>query len=204
MHVDLSKLSPNRAYFTLIQAVIPRPIAWVLSNNANDTLNLAPFSYFNMVCSDPPLLMLSIGKKRDGSLKDTRRNIIERTHFVVHIPQRVQVAAVNESSRELPFGQSELNTQQLATELFEGFPLPRLSACPIALGCSLHQFTEIGPQQQALILGLIETMYIDDAIVDEDANGRIRIDPIPLDPLSRLGGDDYGALSDVLRLPRPR
>ena len=82
MHFDLSELSPNRVYYTMIQTLVPRPIAWVLTDNGNDSFNLAPFSYFNGVASDPPLLMISVGKKPDGTLKDTRTNIIERNEFV--------------------------------------------------------------------------------------------------------------------------
>ena len=71
MILDLSALQPAQVYFQMIQTLVPRPIAWVLSEIENDKYNLAPFSYFNAVCSDPPLIMLSVGKKPDGSFKDT-------------------------------------------------------------------------------------------------------------------------------------
>ena len=204
MHLDISALSPNRAYFTLIQAVVPRPIAWVLSENIDGKFNLAPFSYFNLVCSDPPLLMLSIGKKRDGTVKDTRRNILERGRFVVHLPHLGQREAVNESSRELPSDVSEVEHLQLQTVPFGEFALPRLRDCRIAFACSCYQMSQIGPQQQALILGLIESIYIDDAIARQDENGALHIDALQLSPLSRLGSDEYGSLGQVFRLPRPR
>ncbi|MDB6062658.1 MAG: protein/domain typically associated with flavoprotein oxygenase, family protein [Verrucomicrobiaceae bacterium] len=204
MNFNLSQLSPNKVYFTLIQAVVPRPIAWVLSENDDETLNLAPFSYFNLVCSDPPLLILSIGKKRDGSIKDTRRNIIDRSHFVVHLPHATQMEQVNESSRELPANASEVEQLQLSTEPFGPFPLPRLRDCRIALACTRYQVSEIGPNQQALILGLIEAIYIDDEIVHLDAKGSIHLDAKKLDPLSRLGGEEFGSLGDVFHLPRLR
>lgn len=204
MNFDLSALSPNRVYFTLIQAVVPRPIAWVLSENADGKFNLAPFSYFNLVCSDPPLLMLSIGKKRDGTIKDTRCNIIERGHFVVHLPHVGQKDDVNESSRELPPDISEVEQLQLRTVPFGGFALPRLRDCRIAFACTCYQVSEIGPQRQALVLGLIESVYIDDAIVRHGEKGALHIDAAQLDPLSRLGGDEYGSLGSISRLPRPR
>ena len=106
MQINLDSLSPARAYHLMIQSIVPRPIAWVLSDNGDTTLNLAPFSYFNAVCSDPPVLMLSIGRKPDGSDKDTARNIVERSQFVVHIPHREMALEVTESSRPLPFGES--------------------------------------------------------------------------------------------------
>ncbi len=204
MLIDLAGLSPNRVYFTLIQTLIPRPVAWVLSDDGDGGLNLAPFSYFNGVCSDPPLLMLSVGKKSDGTLKDTRRNIVERGHYVIHIAHRELLPALNASSAELPAGVSELAASGLSTAPFGDFPLPRLADCRVAYGCRLFQLVELGPLPQALILGRVEQVYIDDAIVEQGEGGRFRVDAHRLDPISRLGGDEYGLLGEVVALPRPR
>lgn len=204
MILELDQLSPSRAYFALIQAVVPRPIAWVLSPNDDGGHNLAPFSYFNLVCSDPPLLMLSIGKKSDGSLKDTRRNILERDAFVVHVPHAGQAPLVSASSSELAANESELARLGLATVPFDGHPVPRLRDCRIAFACERYQVVELGPLPQALILGLIKSVYIDDAIGRQDDKGRVSIDIAALDPLSRLGGDQYAELGDILDIPRPR
>jgi flavin reductase (DIM6/NTAB) family NADH-FMN oxidoreductase RutF len=204
MILDLENLSPNRAYFTLIQAGVPRPIAWVLSPNEDGGHNLAPFSYFNLVCSDPPLLMLSIGKKSDGTEKDTRRNIIERDAFVVHIAHAGQAQLVSESSIELPANDSELLRLQLPTVPFGSHPVPRLRDCRIAFACQRYQVIELGTLPQALILARITSVYIDDAIAVEDDKGRLHIDIAQLSPLSRLGGDQYAELGAILNIPRPR
>lgn len=210
MLIDLAGLSPNRVYFTLIQTLIPRPVAWVLSDNGegsdsgDNRFNLAPFSYFNAVCSDPPLMMLSIGKKADGSLKDTRRNIVERSHFVIHIAHRELLPALNASSAELPAGVSELSAGGLAKVPFGDFSLPRLAECRVAYGCRLFQVVELGPLPQAMILGRVEQVYIDDAVVEQGEAGRFKVDARRLDPVSRLGGDEYGLLGEVVSLPRPR
>lgn len=204
MIIDLDQLSPSRAYFTLIQAVVPRPVAWVLSPNDDGSHNLAPFSYFNLVCSEPPLLMLSIGKKADGSLKDTRHNIIERGSFVVHIAHAGQAGLVSESSSELAANDSELERLGLATVPFGDHPVPRLRDCRIAFACERYQVVELGPLPQALILGLIKSVYIDDAIGSMDEKGRLRVDIASLNPLSRLGSDQYAALGEILDVPRPR
>ena len=107
MIIDFAELSPSQAYFTMIQTVIPRPIAWVMSVNEGGNYNLAPFSYFNAVCSDPPLLLISVGKKPDGSFKDTRVNIEQRKEFVVHVAHRGLLDELNDSSATLPYGESD-------------------------------------------------------------------------------------------------
>ena len=108
MLIDLTALSPSQIYHTMIQTVVPRPIAWVLSDNGDDSFNLAPFSYFNAVSSRPPIVSLSIGLKKDGSDKDTRRNIKERSHFVIHIPHVEQAQLVTDSAAALAHGESEI------------------------------------------------------------------------------------------------
>ena len=203
MHIDLSELSPSKTYFTFIQTLIPRPVAWVLSENSDRGFNLAPFSYFNAVCSDPPLVMLSIGKKVDGSLKDTRRNIVERKHFVVHIAHREMAPMVTVSSRELAENDSELTQLGLQTVPFGNFPVPRLSDCRIAFACRFYQQIELGPLPQAMILAQVESIFIDDTVAIVDA-GRLTVDAAKVNPLARLGGDEYSTIGDVLKVPRPR
>lgn len=201
MLIDFATLSPNRIYFTMIQTLIPRPVAWVLSDNGDNSLNLAPFSYFNGVCSDPPLIMLSIGKKPDGEIKDTRRNILERHRFVVHIAHRELAEQVTRSSASLPHGDSELARSALGTEPFGDFPLPRLSECRVAYACELHDHHEVGPQ--AVIYGRVRQVYISDEIASEH-NGRLQVDAQALDPIARLGGDDYALMGERITVPRPR
>src|ERR1700722_1528915 len=104
MLVDCNQYSQDQLYFLMIQLVIPRPIAWVLSDNGNDTYNLAPFSFFNAITSNPPILMLSVSWKDEHTRKDTWINISERKNFVVHIPSGDQVHNVSASSTVLPHG----------------------------------------------------------------------------------------------------
>jgi flavin reductase (DIM6/NTAB) family NADH-FMN oxidoreductase RutF len=203
MIIDLSELSPSRVYYTMIQTLVPRPIAWVLSDNGNDSLNLAPFSYFQGVASDPPLIMLSIGKKPDGTLKDTRVNIIERDEFVVHIAHREMAESVTESSRVLAAGESELDKIGLATVPFDGFRLPRLKDCRVAMACTRYRVEDI-TDTQALILGEVKAIYVDDSVVTKDGKGRAKIHADKIDPLTRLGGNEYGLMGGVIDVPRPK
>ena len=115
MLIDFEDMDPKDAYHILTQTVIPRPVAWVLSENPDGDYNLAPFSFFTPITSNPPLLMISVGKKpAEGVSKDTRVNIEARKNFVVHIAHRDLAAAVTESSRTLPHGESELKNLDLA------------------------------------------------------------------------------------------
>lgn len=207
MLIEAEMLTPDRLYHTMTQTLIPRPIAWVLSDNGAEAAgryNLAPFSYFTPVCSNPPVLMFSVGKKPDGSLKDTRKNIIERGTFVVHIPSAAMADEVTESARVLDFGVSEIEQQQLELVDFPGFGLPRLAHCAIAYGCELYQVQEMGALPQALIFGLVKQIYIDDSVLFTDAKARLTVDAKAVNPLARLGAEGYWVNGDVLYKPMPK
>ena len=204
MDIDLTQLSPAEVYSRLVQTVVPRPVAWVLSQNADGGFNLAPFSYFNAVCTDPPLLMLSIGFKADGSEKDTRVNIRVRGHFVIHIAHKALAGALTETSATLPAGDSELTRSGLATTALEGFPLPRLTDCRVAFACECHDFREIGNSRQALILGRVTRMYVDESTLGPAEPGKLRVAADKLDPIGRLGGNEYTTFGQKLVIPRPK
>lgn len=204
MYIDLSTLSANQVYYSMIQTIIPRPVAWVLSENENSSFNLAPFSYFTAVSSRPPIIMLSVGKKPDGSYKDTRMNIEARSHFVVHIAHEDMVVDVTESSRNLPLGDSELDRAGLKTQVFENFPLPRLADCRIALACECHSIQELGEVPQSLVFGQVKSIFVDDTVGHIDANGHLNVDAAAVQPIARLGGDEYATFGKVISVPRPK
>lgn len=203
MLIDFDSLTPGQRYFHTIQTLIPRPIAWVLSEHGNGSLNLAPFSYFSAVCSDPALIMFSVGKKAPGEEKDTRANIEARKQFVIHIPSMPQVEVMNESAAVLPADISEIEKLELETITFGDFPLPRLKDAKIAYACELHALHELGNARQAVIYGEIKQLYLDDDIIEHLANDRIKVDATKLNPVARLGANEYASLSDVITLKRP-
>ncbi|MBF0152770.1 MAG: flavin reductase family protein [Magnetococcales bacterium] len=204
MEIDLRGLSANQVYHHMNQTLIPRPIAWVLTENPVGGFNLAPFSYFNGVSSNPPLIMLAIGLKADGTAKDTRANILARRDFVVHIPSWEHLEMVNDSSAALPETHSELEKLGLETVPFPGCRLPRLAICRVAYGCQFYAQQEIGPESMAMILGRVETIYLDDSVATRDAKGRLQVNSQGIDPLGRLGGSDYVRLGETRSLGRPR
>jgi flavin reductase (DIM6/NTAB) family NADH-FMN oxidoreductase RutF len=202
MIFDLDTLSPNRRYHLMTQSIMPRPIAWILSRNDNGSLNLAPFSFFNAICSDPPLVMLSIGRKDGGEIKDSRRNILSKRDFVIQIPSRHHAAAVTASAASLEYGESELASLDLELADFEGCSVPRIADAGVAIHCEFHEVHYLGPAQQAIVYARVRQFFVNDALVSE-SNGRYSIDAGALDPLARLGGAQYGALGELFSIARP-
>jgi len=203
MHKNVSELKPSSLYHLLIQAIIPRPIAWVLTSNGQ-ALNLAPFSFFMAVSGEPPLLALSIGQKKDGSPKDTLANIQSNKFFVLHIPSRGMEEAVNKTADALPHGVSEIEHAGLEVVPLGDFPLPRLKDARIALGCELLRADVLMEgMDTTMVYGLIKEIYIDDSI-SEEINGHLNIDAKKMDPLFRLAGDDYGFLGGIKTVARNR
>ncbi|MFT5259176.1 MAG: flavin reductase (DIM6/NTAB) family NADH-FMN oxidoreductase RutF [Saprospiraceae bacterium] len=204
MIIDMGALSPSKVYFTLTQTIIPRPIAWIMTENSNQSLNLAPYSYFNAVCSDPALIMVSLGIKQDGSQKDSLINILENKHCVVHIGDLASIDAMNESSRELNYGESEVSKIGLATTEFDDFTLPRLSAAPIAMGCTFYQHDVIGDSKQNILYLKVDKIYYrDDVIHFQEEPFRLKVDALKVDPLCRLGSGDYANLETTHVRKRP-
>ncbi|VUD56601.1 hypothetical protein TDB9533_02257 [Thalassocella blandensis] len=209
MIIDFSTLPALQVYQSMTQTIIPRPIAWVLTDNGIDgaakenAFNLAPFSYFTAVSSDPALVMLSVGKKSDGELKDTRRNIIERKHCVIHIAHDSQGEALNASAATLAHGDSEIEKIGIALETVEGWSLPRVKDCPVAMYCTLYDIQEIGPNKQGLLFCEVKALYVDDKAVTYDSKQRMKFDAQVISPLSRLGASDYASFGEVFSLARP-
>jgi flavin reductase (DIM6/NTAB) family NADH-FMN oxidoreductase RutF len=203
MQIKLDELSTPLTYFTMTQTVLPRPIAWIMSENDDASFNLAPFSYFNAVCSDPPLVMVSIGLQDDGSEKDSLRNIRQRSQFVIHIASCDQLTELNQSSATLPPGESEVLANQLSTTPVEGFHMPRLSDCKIALMCERYQIQTIGNNNQSLLFGEIREIYVEDSCVEINHQGRLKILADRVQPLARLGASQYASFGEVLLAERP-
>jgi len=204
MYIDFKSLSPNQRYGAMVHTIVPRPIAWVLSDNGDGSVNVAPFSFFTGICSDPPLLMLSVGKKDANEEKDTRINIRERSHFVVHVPSARHLDQVNSTSATLAHGESEVDAANLELVDIDGFALPRIAGCDIAIACSLYRIDEVGAVPQAVIYGEIQNVTINDDLIVDHPKGHLQLDAKKLDPLARLGGSNYAGIGDVLVANRPK
>jgi len=203
MIINMGELSAPDAYFTMTQTVLPRPVAWALTVNHSGSYNLAPFSYFNAVNSDPPLLMFSVGLKDNGDLKDTIINIQARPEFVVNIASVSQLPELNASSATLPYDVSEIDTNQIELAQVEGFTLPRVAQSKIAMMCRCSEIQTIGNKGQSLVFGEIEAIYLDDQCAEITDKGRLKVFADRVEPLSRLGAGEYASFGKILVAKRP-
>jgi len=203
MHINFDELSTNQRYHLLTQTIVPRPIAWVLSRNSDETLNLAPFSFFNAMCSDPPLLALSIGNKEKGIPKDTAVNLLSGREFVIHIASTEMAAELTKTAATLEYGESELQISDLQLSDDGKQSMPRLSDCGIAYHCKLYDHHSIGPSEQTIIYAEVISLYMNDAICEIDGT-RITVDANRLNPLSRLGAAQYAGIEPAFTVKRPK
>lgn len=197
--IDLRELGPARGYYFLISAIIPRPIAWVTTRARDGSTNLAPFSFFQGVCADPPTLMLSIMRHKGfGEPKDTLSNIEATGEFVVNLVSEPSLEAMNQSSAELPAGVSEIEAGSLAT-----FPAERVSppclADSVNFECRLLQTAPIG--SNVVVFGDILVAHAREDCLDE----RNVVDPNKLRPVARLGASRFLVFdpASVRTLKRP-
>lgn len=188
-------------YHFLTSAVMPRPIAWVTTLDAETgVLNAAPFSWFQAVCSDPPMVMLAIQRRADGSPKDTTRNIRATREFVVNVSPKAMAEAMVRSSGEYPPDVSEVEALGLRTTPSKVVKPPRLADSPVHLECRLHQEIPLGSKAgTSLLLGEVVHMAADDAVLDARQN----VDPGKLVLVARLGGQEYVDTERFFTLRRP-
>ena len=194
MKIDPSTEPTSAIYSLMVSAINPRPIAWVSTISPGGKTNLAPFSYFNGVCSRPATLMFSVVNKPDGTPKDTYRNVVANEEFVVNVvPFRLR-SPMAQSAVDYDYEVSEfeeLGLEQSASELVKP---PGVLSSPIKFECRLSQIVPIGngPSGVNVVFGEIVLIHVDDAILDESGT----IDAELLDTIGRLGGKQYSRTTD--------
>lgn len=200
MIVDCKTAAPKHLYELLVNAVVPRPIAWVSSISKEGITNLAPFSFFNAFSANPPILGFSPGLKRgpdkQAVQKDTLRNVIETEEFVVNIVTLENAQVMVQSSANYDAQTSEFEQLNLTAVPSKIVKAPRLAESPINMECRLFKIVDLGSNQ--LILGEIVCIHIDDSICTDGI-----IDVVKLKPLARLGGELYAAVKDPFPIERP-
>lgn len=198
--IDPMHNSERENYKLLIGSIIPRPIAFVTTQSADGVLNGAPFSYFNIVSSNPPMISLAV-QRPAGRKKDTANNIYATGEFVVHIVDEKNVAQINETAANLPSEESEIELAKLTAIQSTQVSVPGISESKIRMECKLVQAIPLGGVNEPscdLFIGEILQFHLDKAIY---SNGRI--DPRALQAVSRLAGTDYATIGDIFSIDRP-
>jgi flavin reductase (DIM6/NTAB) family NADH-FMN oxidoreductase RutF len=205
MEIDLEPLSERETYAILTQTILPRPIAWVLTDNSlpgDAQWNLAPFSFFNGISSEPPMVMFSIGSwDVSGRAKDTLLNLRSKPNFTIGIASQSLVKQVHQSSKEIDHGISEVTQYAIATTMWD-WPSPLIAECKINFACTIAKEVKIDDSSQILVFARITKVWVADEAISRDANNRIMIDPEFVDPLLRLGAGKYGNLGSVIPTPK--
>ncbi|HEX2065379.1 MAG TPA: flavin reductase family protein [Candidatus Thermoplasmatota archaeon] len=200
MEWDPAQRPGSATYRFLTSAVAPRPIAWVTTVSPAGVVNAAPFSWFNAVCADPPMVMLSIRARPDGSPKDTLRNLRDTGEFVVNAAPAALAQAMVQSSAEYPPEVSEVAELGLRTAPSVRVAPPRLADSPVHLECRLHRLLQLGRRDdQGLVLGEVVHLAADDGALDAEGN----LDPTKVTLLGRMGGSRYVDTSRPFSIPWP-
>ena len=189
--------------------VAPRPIAWVSSEDGQGRRNLAPFSYFQAVCSHPPMIVLAIAWHPDGRMKDSLANILERREFVVSHVGEAQLEAMNQTSAPFDPEVSEWDAVGVTAEPATVVGPPRVAEALAHLECRLSHAIPLGvgaPGKPSTTLVVAEVVHFAVAadLLTRDARGRLLpIDPARLAAVGRLGGIAYTRTTDRVSLARP-
>ena len=208
MIVSPSELPYSEFYNLLISSVVPRPIAWVSTVNAAGQPNLAPFSFFNAVCADPPLLAFAPGMRRPkqaeathGEPKDTLRNVRETREFVVNVVTHELAEAMNLTSGEYDASVNEFELAKLTPQPSRIVRPPRVAESPVSFECKLDQILDFSqaPTGASLVIGKIVSIHIDDAHLREG-----KLDRNSLDLIGRMGGMQYTRTTQRFEMVRPK
>ena len=198
MHFDFHKLAPAQRYKLLIGFVVPRPIALVTTRSKAGLDNAAPFSFFNVFSEDPPLIMLGIGGRPDGTPKDTTANINETGEFVVNlvdesIADRMTLAAI-----EFPPDESEIDPAGFTLAPSAEINVGRIAEAPVSLECRKFQTVEVGDKNRMLIIGEVIHLHARDGLVDPETH---YINEETYKPIGRLHRALYTKTNDRFEMP---
>ena len=202
MEVAPEALSRQSVYKILIGSVVPRPIGWISTVDKAGQPNLAPFSFFNVVCPKPPtVLFCPMIRGTDGNTKDTLNNVKATGEFVVNIVTEELAPAMIASSVEIASDVNEFELTGLETAPSVVVRPPRVAHSPIHFECKLTQIVEIGnnPGGGSVVIGEIVHLHVDERVLF----GEDKIDLTVLKPIGRLAGSAYVRVTDLFEIERP-
>ena len=198
-----SQLTERENYKLLIGSIIPRPVAVVSTLTEKGNLNIAPFSYFNIVSSNPPIVSLAVQRKNE-QMKDTAKNILIRKEAIIQVLDEQNVVEVNKTAATLPQEESELTLTNLTTKINRNGSIPPINEAKIVFETDLYDHLKIKNEQEVtadLFLLKIHTYQLNEEVYDPVSG---KINPKKLQPVSRLAGNDYATLGKIFTIPRPK
>jgi flavin reductase (DIM6/NTAB) family NADH-FMN oxidoreductase RutF len=201
MQLDFTQLDASESYRWLSSTVTPRPIAWVSTVSAAGIPNLAPFSFFQVICDDPPTLMVNVGVHDGDRPKDTVRNVRETGELVIHLVSRGAAETMNLTSATLPHDESEFELAGIATVPSLLIKPTRIADASVAFECELAEIKPYPAEhpRQFLIFAKVLLGHIDDAVMADERH----VDPAKLDLVGRLSGSFYATTRDRFSMKRP-
>ncbi len=173
----------------IFNAIVPRPIAWITTVSKEGVVNLAPFSFFNAVTTKPPLLFVSVGKRKDGSLKDTSRNIVETGEFVVNVVSEEFLEKMHLSGKDFPPEVSEPEELVISLENSKKVKPPRVKGAPASLECVLREHLNLGSTPMDVFIGEVVSITYSPEILNSQRG-----------IVGRLGGKRYCIVKDEVDL----
>ena len=172
MDIDFSTLTEHQRYKLMASLIVPRPIALVTTINADGVVNAAPFSMFNMLGEDPPILMISINKLQQGHLKDTAANILANKEFVVHIADEAIAEQMHQCGETLPSHESELKAFGLTAAASAAVHPPHIVEAPVAFECVLSEKLET--DSRYIFIGKVVWLHAPSAAAELFSGGPVR------------------------------
>lgn len=202
MEISPSEVSWQSIYKIMIGSIVPRPIGWVSTIDREGRPNLAPFSYFTIVCPNPPHILFCPNiRSTDNQSKDTLKNIRSTGEFVVNMVNKRLAQAMNISSTEFPASVNEFEQSGLTESTSAKVKPPRVAESPIHFECQLAHLVSLGEGigSGSVVIGRVVHIHVDDSVMlDED-----KIDVARLDPIGRLAGASYCRVTDLFEMQRP-
>ena len=200
MLFDFAGMAPENVYKLLVSTVVPRPIAWVTTQDVDGTLNAAPFSFFNAVSGNPPVLAIGIGGRAPGDVKDTGGNIRRTGQFVVNLVNHDLAHPMNVTAIDFGKDVNELREAGLTTAPSAKVKPPRIAESPVSFECERLVIVDVGIDR-AVVLGRAVAVHIrDDCILDKE---RCYVDTPRLDLIGRMHGRGwYTRTTERFDMPR--
>ena len=199
MTIDPKTSPVSIAYQILTGAVIPRPIGFISSISTAGIVNLAPFSFFNAICGEPPMILFCPMNRHPP--KDTLRNVKATREFVANIVTEEIAQQMNLTSGDYPPDISEFDVSGLTPVASDLVKPPRVLESPVNMECKVHQIIEVSdkPWGGSVVIGEVIRFHVRDSIIDKD----MFIDPDKLNPIARVGGPTYSRIRDRFDMLRP-